>query len=38
MAAYLICGSVLAASAGMPIAVPMLSFLALAFGLASAKG
>ncbi|HEY0306182.1 MAG TPA: glycosyltransferase [Longimicrobiales bacterium] len=38
MAAYLICGSVMAAGAGMPVAVPMLSFLALAFGLASAKG
>ncbi len=38
IAAYLLCGTVVAAMAGMPVAVPMLSFLALAFGLASVKG
>lgn len=38
VAAYLLVGSVVAAGAGMPVAVPMLSFLALAFGLASVKG
>ena len=37
VATYLVCGSVLAAMAGMPVGVPMLSFLALAFGLASVK-
>jgi cellulose synthase/poly-beta-1,6-N-acetylglucosamine synthase-like glycosyltransferase len=38
VAAYLGIGVVIAAGAGMPVAVPMLSFLALAFGLACAKG
>lgn len=38
VAAYLLVGVVMAVSAGMPVAVPMLSFLALAFGLASVKG
>ena len=38
VAVYLLFGVFIAASAGMPVAVPMLSFLALAFGLASAKG
>ncbi len=38
LAAYLGAGAVLAAAAGMPVAVPMLSFLAVAFGLASVKG
>jgi hypothetical protein len=38
LAAYLVAGSLVAALAGMPVAVPMFSFLALAFGLASAKG
>jgi cellulose synthase/poly-beta-1,6-N-acetylglucosamine synthase-like glycosyltransferase len=38
VAAYLVVGAVLAASAGMPVAVPMLSFFALAFGVTSAKG
>ena len=38
LAAYLLAGSLVAAGAGMPVAVPMFSFLALAFGLASAKG
>ena len=38
VAAYLLAGVFVAASAGMPVAVPMLSFLAFAFGLASAKG
>jgi cellulose synthase/poly-beta-1,6-N-acetylglucosamine synthase-like glycosyltransferase len=38
VAAYLVVGAILAASAGMPVAVPMLSFFALAFGVTSAKG
>jgi cellulose synthase/poly-beta-1,6-N-acetylglucosamine synthase-like glycosyltransferase len=38
VATYLVCGTVFAAMMGMPVAVPMLSFLALAFGLASVKG
>ena len=38
VATYLVCGTVVAAMTGMPVAVPMLSFLALAFGLASVKG
>ena len=38
VAAYLLVGVFMAAGAGMPVAVPMLSFLALAFGLASVKG
>lgn len=38
VAAYLIAGVIIAAAAGLPVAVPMFSFLALAFGLASAKG
>lgn len=38
MAAYLFCSACAAAWLGMPVAVPMLSFLALAFGLSSARG
>lgn len=38
VAAYLLLGVFIAAGAGMPVAVPMLSFLAIAFGLASVKG
>lgn len=38
VAIYLVCGSVVAAAAGMPVGVPMLSFFAFAFGLASVKG
>ena len=38
VAAYLAVGVFIAAAAGMPVAVPMLSFLAIAFGLTSAKG
>ena len=38
VATYLVCGTLVAAMTGMPVAVPMLSFLALAFGLASVKG
>ena len=38
VAAYLLAGVFVAAGAGMPVAVPLLSFLAFAFGLASAKG
>jgi cellulose synthase/poly-beta-1,6-N-acetylglucosamine synthase-like glycosyltransferase len=38
VAAYLMAGVVVAAYAGMPVAIPMFSFLAVAFGLASVKG
>jgi hypothetical protein len=38
VAVYLAVGVFIAAAAGMPVAVPMLSFLAIAFGLTSAKG
>ena len=38
VAGYLVVGVCVTASAGMPVAVPMLSFLAIAFGLTAAKG
>lgn len=38
MAVYLLFGVGVTAMAGMPVAVPMLSFLAIAFGLTAAKG
>jgi cellulose synthase/poly-beta-1,6-N-acetylglucosamine synthase-like glycosyltransferase len=38
VAAYLVVGVFVAGASGMAVAVPMLSFLALAFGLASARG
>jgi cellulose synthase/poly-beta-1,6-N-acetylglucosamine synthase-like glycosyltransferase len=38
VALYLVWGTFVAAGAGLPVAVPMLSFLAIAFGLASARG
>lgn len=38
VAGYLVVGVCVTAFAGMPVAVPMLSFLAIAFGLTAAKG